>query len=183
MEEILASIRRIISEDEPAPGASPSASDGEETASSPATVNTADEEVLDLTDRVEDAGAPAETIGDLDVYSSRNAPAAEPEPQPEPARQEAPPAMPEPSPQPAASAPSSGGDDGLLSQSAASSAAAAFGSLSQALMMPKEGRSLEDVVRELLRPLLKEWLDANLPGIVQSKVQEEVERIARSRAR
>ncbi|HEX8231817.1 MAG TPA: DUF2497 domain-containing protein [Caulobacteraceae bacterium] len=186
MEEILASIRRIISEDEPAPGAAPAAAgDGGETASSPATVNTADEEVLDLTERVEDAGAAMETVGDLDVYSSRNAPVAEPAPQPEPARQEAPQPMPEPSYQPAAAASSSSGagDDGLLSQSSAASAAAAFGSLSQALMMPQEGRSLEDVVRELLRPLLKEWLDANLPQIVQAKVQEEVERIARSRSR
>ena len=45
--------------------------------------------------------------------------------------------------------------------------------------MPAEGRTLEDVVRELLRPLLKQWLDENLPGIVQQTVDKEVERIAR----
>jgi hypothetical protein len=39
------------------------------------------------------------------------------------------------------------------------------------------------VVRELLRPLLKSWLDDNLPRIVEAKVAEEVERIARSRVR
>ncbi len=49
--------------------------------------------------------------------------------------------------------------------------------------MPPAGRTLEDVVRELLRPLLKAWLDENLPRIVEAKVAEEVERIARSRVR
>jgi cell pole-organizing protein PopZ len=47
--------------------------------------------------------------------------------------------------------------------------------------MPDLGRTLEDVVRELLRPLLKEWLDENLPAIVEEKVQAEVERISRRR--
>jgi cell pole-organizing protein PopZ len=49
--------------------------------------------------------------------------------------------------------------------------------------MPAEGRTLEDVVRELLRPLLKQWLDDNLPGIVETAVQAEVERIARGGVR
>jgi cell pole-organizing protein PopZ len=47
--------------------------------------------------------------------------------------------------------------------------------------MPAEGRTLEDVVRELLRPLLKAWLDEHLPGIVQAAVAEEVERVSRRR--
>jgi uncharacterized protein len=36
------------------------------------------------------------------------------------------------------------------------------------------------MVAEMLRPMLKEWLDANLPGIVEAEVRKEVERIARS---
>jgi DNA-directed RNA polymerase subunit beta' len=44
-----------------------------------------------------------------------------------------------------------------------------------------EGRTLEDVVRELLRPMLKDWLDRNLSGIVETAVQAEVERISRLR--
>ena len=68
-----------------------------------------------------------------------------------------------------------------MGHTAASAAASAFGSLSSALLMPKDGRTLEDVVRELLRPLLKEWLDQNLPRIVETKVEEEVHRIARGR--
>ena len=50
--------------------------------------------------------------------------------------------------------------------------------------MPAPGRSLEDVVRELLRPILKEWLETHLPEIVREHVEEEVARISRgSRSR
>ena len=49
--------------------------------------------------------------------------------------------------------------------------------------MPKGERTLEDVVRELLRPLLQQWLDQNLPDIVRQAVDVEVERIARGRGR
>ncbi|RVQ67744.1 DUF2497 domain-containing protein [Croceicoccus ponticola] len=40
---------------------------------------------------------------------------------------------------------------------------------------------LEDAVRDMLRPLLKEWLDANLEGIVERIVQDEISRITGSR--
>ena len=63
------------------------------------------------------------------------------------------------------------------------SASSAFDQLANSLVMPKDGRTLEDVVQELLRPLLKSWLDENLPAIVQAKVDAEVERISRSRVR
>ena len=39
--------------------------------------------------------------------------------------------------------------------------------------------TIEGLVRELLKPMIKEWLDANLPGIVEEKVEAEVQRIAR----
>ena len=55
--------------------------------------------------------------------------------------------------------------------------------LTSTILMPADGRTLEDVVRELLRPLLKGWLDEHLPNIVQTAVQAEVERIARGRVR
>jgi cell pole-organizing protein PopZ len=72
---------------------------------------------------------------------------------------------------------------GLVSERAASAAASSFGALSAAILMPSSDRTLEDVVRDLLRPLLQQWLDDNLPTIVQTAVQVEVERIARSRVR
>jgi hypothetical protein len=45
--------------------------------------------------------------------------------------------------------------------------------------MKKHELSLEDVVRETLRPMLKSWLDENLPRVVERMVQAEVERITR----
>ncbi|WP_233245092.1 DUF2497 domain-containing protein, partial [Caulobacter sp. HMWF009] len=69
----------------------------------------------------------------------------------------------------------------LVGDHAAGLAASAFGSLAAAVQMPRDGRTLEDVVRELLRPLLKQWLDEHLPRIVEAKVEEEVHRIARGR--
>ena len=48
---------------------------------------------------------------------------------------------------------------------------------------PAGGRTMEEVVLEALRPMLKDWLDTNLPRIVQATVDAEVERIARGRVR
>jgi uncharacterized protein len=178
MEEILASIRRIISEDEPQGEAAPAAEAAPEPAPEPTPEPVAAapaEDVLELTDPLpepepEPAPMAMETHGDLEVRE------AEPEPEPEPA-----PVF-EPEPQPfAAAAPFD--DEPLVSAPAADETASAFGHLARSISMPSAGRSLEDVVRELLNPLLKAWLDENLPTIVQAKVEEEVERIARRRVR
>jgi cell pole-organizing protein PopZ len=164
MEEILASIRRIISEDdapaEPEPEASPPPPEPE-----PEPI---EDDILELTDPImpEPEPEPLASVGDIDVYS--------PEPEPEPIY----------TPPPAAPSPVFNRDEvaeTLVGATASSAAASAFGSLSSALLMPKDARTLEDVVRELLRPLLKEWLDQNLPRIVETKVEEEVQRIARGR--
>ena len=184
MEEILASIRRIISEDDAPPEAAepedaphavaPAAPEPEEIVAHapPAAVEAPeefndDDEVLELTDRV-DADEPDETHGDLDVYAS-----PEPDVLPTPTM---PPARP-------AAARAADEDGPLVGRIAEASAASAFGQLSQRIAMPMEGRTLEDVVRELLRPLLKAWLDEHLPGIVQTSVDAEVERIARGGGR
>ena len=167
MEEILASIRRIISEDD-APGGAAAEAEEEpaaHVAEEHIPIPPAEEEpvhhddgALELTDRVE-------SHGDLDVYAS------EPEPEPEPAS-----AL-------AAYEPPVDHGEGLVGDPAAAAAAAHFGHLSSTILMPADGRTLEDVVRELLRPLLKGWLDEHLPNIVQTAVQAEVERIARGRVR
>ncbi|MGF1545522.1 MAG: DUF2497 domain-containing protein [Parvularculaceae bacterium] len=71
-------------------------------------------------------------------------------------------------------------DDNLVDDVSAASAASAFGALSQSVRVSDEpGRSLEELIVEMLRPMLKTWLDDNLPAIVEEKVQQEVERIAR----
>jgi len=168
MEEILASIRRIISEDD-AP-AEPEAAPAPAPEPEPAYEAPPEDDVLELTDPIEPEPEPApepeplESVGDLDVYSPQA-------PEPEPAYTPPP-------------APTFNRDDvaeTLVGDHASTLAASAFGSLSSALLMPKDGRTIEDVVRELLRPLLKEWLDQNLPRIVETKVEEEVHRIARGR--
>ena len=175
MEEILASIRRIISEDdgpaeaEAAHAPAPEPEAAFESAPEPEHEHEPAEDVLELTDRVTPE---TETVGDIEAYTEA---AAEPEPEPEP-----PPPPPKPAPAPAVVARD---DERLVSEPSASAAAAAFGQLSEAIAMPAAGLTLDDVVRELLRPLLKTWLDENLPRIVEAKVAEEVERIARSRVR
>jgi cell pole-organizing protein PopZ len=54
---------------------------------------------------------------------------------------------------------------------------AAFGRIS-ALKVSAETRTLEGLVADLLRPMLKDWLDANLPAIAERLVKQEIERIA-----
>ncbi len=195
MEEILASIRRIISEDdapaEAAPAPAPAVVEPEPSPAmmdlTPSVVEPAhsEEDVLELTDRYE---APAaETIGDLDVAAPPEETAAwapEPEPAPAPEPEPFPAAFAEPAPAPAP-APSY---DSLVGDSAAASAASAFAGLSAALRKPDPldvpsggvGPTIDDLARALLKPMLKDWLDANLPGIVDAAVRKEVERIARS---
>ncbi|MEW5688207.1 MAG: DUF2497 domain-containing protein [Pseudomonadota bacterium] len=181
MEEILASIRRIISEDEAPAAEAPAAPDIDirpehvpehsapplpvpepeperaAAAAAPVALDDEDDGDLELTQKVE-------SHGDLDFVD------AAPPPLPEPVA-EAP--LPPPLPP----------GEGLVSDPIAAATAAAFGRLSGSILMPAEGRTLEDVVRELLRPLLQQWLDDNLPTIVQTAVEAEVERIARGRVR
>ncbi len=188
MEEILASIRRIISEDEapaetPAAAAAPEIEAQPEPAPQPVAAETVfaapfepepapavEDDVLELTDRYD--AAPVETIGDLDVTPTETYQAPEPPAAP-PAREQ--------------------GYDTLVGDSAAASAASAFAGLAASFKKPEpapaastgdlpfvSGNTVEAMVAEMLRPLLKDWLDANLPAIVEAQVRKEVERIARS---
>ena len=169
MEEILASIRRIISEDDApqaaaAPAPEPEAAPPAPEPSPPAKVSAPapEDDVLELTDPVDSPrSAPPkpgyqETVGDLDVFA------------PEPVR----------APPPSAPPPSFA-EEPLLGSYAAEQSASHFGALARSVAMPKAGRTLEDVVREMLKPMLREWLDHNLPAIVEARVQAEVERISR----
>ena len=154
MEEILASIRRIISEDD-APPAAEAAAPVEEpalvmAAPAPAPVEPEpeDDDVLELTETVE-AGA-FETVGDLDVYSPPRAapePVWEPEPEPEPAPVYA--AAPEPAPAP------------TYTMGAASISG---------------GTTIEELVRSILEPKLNEWADQNLPRLVEQIVRDKLSR-------
>lgn len=155
MEEILASIRRIISEDEAGEGEKPAASAADEQP---------EEEVLDLTDRVE---------GPRLGFVARPAPIPTTDkstPPPRPSETEA---------------PRKPAEEGLLSGQAAAAAVAA---LAQAGRRPagssgtvaaeSDAQTLDALVRQALTPLLKAWLDENLPALVERIVREEVRRLA-----
>lgn len=151
MEEILASIRRIISEEDQVQA----------------------QPVLDLTE-AEQNTAPDDDIVFEAVEPVAQAVELEPEPQPP---------APVPAAAPRAAAPPSAIEPSLetiLSPPTATAAAGALARLAGTLRIAdSEGQTVEGVVRELLKPMLKEWLDRNLPAIVESRVEAELERIAR----
>ena len=68
---------------------------------------------------------------------------------------------------------------GLLSRDATAAIGSAFNTLTETVKQHQP--SLEDVVRETLRPMLKAWLDENLPRVVERMVQAEIERVTRVR--
>lgn len=163
MEEILTSIRRIIADEqdepprappEPARAAAPS-----EPRRAPTPVEPEEDE-LELTELV-----------------------AEPTPRPAPpppaavaplARQS------QPTKRPSMSLP----EDSLVSPAAAQASTSALARLTRAVA-PEEkpaavaGRSVEELVIELLRPQLKEWLDQNLAPLVERVVEQEIKKLAR----
>jgi hypothetical protein len=176
MEDILASIRRILAEEEAAP---PAASPASPPAPSPE--------------------PPAAAIADdvLQLYASMMLPdtialpapevqAAPPPPAPPPAAPSvmddddfSPPALREPEP-PAMAPPAA---EVLLAPETADAAATSVGSLvrtlaaERAAQVYRGGPTLEDMVRGELRPLLKQWLDDHLPGMVERLVRAEIERV------
>jgi cell pole-organizing protein PopZ len=175
MEEILASIRKIIS-DEHDPNAAPAAGG----------ISTSATDVVELTQMVQDDGS----IVDVKAAS----------PQPEVPVMPAPPSPPKvedaapvkaSSPKPAA-APAPSGET-LVSDTVATEAASSLSSLASTVEIerlssaPTYGstplgngsRTLEDMTIELMRPMLKQWLDQNLPPIVDRLVQKEIERIVK----
>ena len=68
----------------------------------------------------------------------------------------------------------------ILSHSTVSAVESAFNSLANTVLS-NNARTLEDLVKEMLRPMLKSWLDDNLPGLVERIVKAEIERVSRGR--
>jgi uncharacterized protein len=230
MEEILASIRRIIADDEagkpapkagetpaaPKPGPAPAvakpaaeapaspaepeamsqedidamlagfdSSPDSEAPSAPAPSSEAD--VLDLTEAMEARAAAAMIdASDLDEHSDvvfADPPAPMPEFEPEP---ESEPAPPRPRFESALeserhSASAQDAAERLLSDRATAAVTTAFGSLAHTVLM-QNARTLDDLVGDMLRPMLKSWLDDNLPTIVERLVRAEIERVSRGRS-
>lgn len=192
MEEILASIRRIISDDEakPAEAEADSAPAPAAPTSEPEEA-TFDDDVLDLgteaafvappqPEPTPTAVAPGEDEAEADIDfrdadESPSAALAVPVETPEPAPP--PPPEPEHQPQPQA-APQAVDMASLLSDQASSAVTSAFGQLANTVLS-NNARTLEDLVKDMLKPMLKTWLDDNLPSMVERLVRAEIERVAR----
>lgn len=141
MEEILASIRKIIAEDQRAPAAAAEDEQPVALAAAPAMNDDGEnDDVLELHQ--------AQPVMPTPAPIAPRAPAAEP---------------------PAA---------GLLSETSAHATGAAFQSLANAVFT-QNARTMDDLVKDMLRPMLKSWLDENLPSMVERLVRAEIERVAR----
>ncbi len=73
------------------------------------------------------------------------------------------------------------GDAGLLSPRTSAAVDLAFNTLAQTVLV-QNSRTLDDLVREMLKPMLKAWLDDNLPNLVERLVRAEIERVSRGRS-
>lgn len=105
---------------------------------------------------------------------------AESEPEPEPVRPVKPARVEAPRPRPAAEAETDDLEDKLVSAAASATVQSAFGQLSHTVLAAN-ARTLDDLVKEMLRPMLRSWLDENLPVIVERLVRAEIERVSRGR--
>jgi cell pole-organizing protein PopZ len=169
MEEILASIRRIIADDQ----------DGGKAVSAPpltAAAKPAPDDVLDLGEVAtpvnpraaslemehDDIGSREAAEMDFDALPADEAPPPPPQAvlspsyEPEPVRER------------------------LLSSVTDSTVSSTFHMLSHTVLT-QNARTLEDLVKDLLRPMLKSWLDENLPTMVERLVRAEIERVTRGR--
>lgn len=138
MEDILASIRRIIAEEPAEAGAAAEAE------------SSGDEAPLELTERVDPPAA-----AEPQAPQEREIEAAAVQAAPEIALET------------------------LVSAPAAAAAGAAFAGLAAAVAPQGQGATVEDLARELLKPMLKAWLDENLESVVRKAVEAEVERVSR----
>lgn len=182
MEEILASIRRIISEDGDAGKAPPAAPEAAPAAAPPPPAPKAAAPPPPPPPPEPEPPPPPPPEPEPVAAVAEPMPEPEPEPEPEP--------LPEPEPEPVleltefappeepapmASARSAMSElDALVSESTAAASAQALASLNR---ISAGGRTLEDVVRDCLRPLLKDWLDRNLTALTERLVQKEIRRI------
>ncbi len=184
MEEILASIRRIIADDDAGPTTAAEKAENESGAtkaddidsmlSVPKSKNgdaSSSADVFDLTESMQSKATAlkaVESTPDVDFSEP-----AEAEAQVAPPVEAAPSraldfGMPPPS------------DRALLSPRATAAVDTAFNSLAHTVLS-QNARTLEDLVREMLKPMLKSWLDDNLPSMVERLVRAEIERVSRGR--
>jgi cell pole-organizing protein PopZ len=166
MEEILASIRRIISDDDagkpvsskPAPARAEAKNRQNDSDAMPAGFDAAGDRPDDPADtRVADALATADVIALAEAMQAKASAVN--------GMDHAPRELP---------------DRPLLSPRTTAAVDTAFNSLTHTVLM-QNPRTLEDLAREMLKPMLKAWLDDNLPNIVERLVRAEIERVSRGR--
>lgn len=180
MEDILASIRRIISDDDQEvtpssevqePGASPlkNVLDIAELHVSPLIGTSPNESLLGPWSRGDAAFVEVrpETRSDSDWKTF------------DPPEDTAPIVVPDPVLKTAAK-PTPRAADSLLSGETSASVSGSFSRLSETVK-PAQPQTVEDLMKEMLRPMLKTWLDDNLPSLVECLVRTEIERVTRSR--
>jgi hypothetical protein len=167
MEDILASIRRILAEEETAPVPPPAGDAVLQldasmlVAETPPAMTSFPEPVPPMSEPTPFSAPPADPLAD---------PLADPMAAEMPAYAAPLPDAPLPLP-------------GLVDPAAAAAAASSVGSLVRTLMVERgtqvhsAGPTLEDIVRSELRPLLKDWLDVYLPPLVERLVRVEIERV------
>jgi uncharacterized protein len=206
MEEILSSIRRIIADEEADHGqddhdddlgaaeASAESLDDDTGAMADAAEDDQEDDVLELTRVVRESGevvdfhterpaaaAAAEDAAPMRATDDRDQALGVAESAPLHQRQD----EPEPEDEPVATEQARITE--LMSTSAATVATGAFAKLSQVLQRtPQEasvadhsGRSVEQFVEDIVRPMLKDWLDEHLTAIVERLVEKEIQKIAR----
>ena len=208
MEEILASIRRIIADDDggkpkieakpepakappkPAPPApAPPAAMGQDDIDAmlagldepavepppppppPEPEPEPEPDVLELTEAMMAPAAPA--FRTIEAHQDVVFEEAEPEPPPRPRRPPEPPRAPPPRQ-------STGAEPDIMSSATAAAVDSAFNALAHTVLV-QNAKTLEDLVKEMLRPMLQHWLDNNLPTMVERLVRQEIERVARGR--
>jgi cell pole-organizing protein PopZ len=122
-------------------------------------------EVLELTEAMQAPAAPA--FRKIDAQQDvvfEEAPPAPPPRMVEPPRPLSPPPM----------------ADHIMSNATAAAVDSAFNALAQTVLV-QNAKTLEDLVKDMLRPMLQHWLDNNLPTLVERLVRQEIERVARGR--
>jgi len=203
MEEILASIRRIIADDQAAKPAEPEPEPAdmddildlaevaepvptptppitlvkhapppvEEPAQTPVSLDFDEISFEDLADEPEMMAPPPPPPAPPAAKAPEPV-APAPEPKPAPQVEPAPDVRPTPDPRPAM--------DRLISPTTDASVGNAFNLLAHTVLT-NNARTLEDIVQDMLRPMLKAWLDDNLPVVVERLVRAEIERVSRGR--
>jgi len=192
MEEILSSIKRIIAEDDDSSAAK--SSGGSDTLVSRRESDRAShrkavvagmagsvddsssyvDEVLELTDEMPNVGKAAadqpKSAPKADIQEKKTRPAAQEKEQRATVAE---------SDDAVAEAESKDASNMMVSVESEIAARSSLAALSSMVMKPEEGsdNTLEGMVREMLRPMLKEWLDENLPTLVEGMVSKEIARI------